>query len=213
MKRAVWITGVPAAGKSALGERLTTAIRRELGFPCTFVDANVIRGQFWPHLGLTPEERVVNVNGMAELAGVFLRAGTSVVVACIAPDRVGRNRALGLVRVAAQGVAVHQVYVRAPLDVLKARDDKGLYKAYDEGRLVGLTGIDAPYEPPYPDEALYVDTSELTVGDAVREVLTYLKEASPLRWPGQDIFPEDRAAATPSTTTPTTQFRSVLAGR
>ncbi len=178
MKRAVWITGVPAAGKSALGERLVTAMKREFGEPCAFVDANVIRNQFWPHLGLSPEDRVVNVTGMAELAGVFVRAGNNVVVACIAPDRKVRNRALGLVRVSAQHVAVHQIHVSAPPDVLRGRDAKGLYAAYDEGRLVGLTGVDAPYEPPSPDEALHVDTARSTVTDAVQDVITYVRTAA-----------------------------------
>jgi adenylylsulfate kinase-like enzyme len=145
-----------------------------------------------PHLGLSPEDRIVNVNGMAELAGVFLRAGTSVVIACIAPDRVARNRALGFIRVAAQGVAVSQIHVGAPLDVLRDRDEKGLYEAFEEGRLVGLTGVDAPYEPPYPDEALFVDTSRLAVGDAVQESLAYLKESTPLQWPGVDVFSRGR---------------------
>jgi adenylylsulfate kinase-like enzyme len=182
MKRAVWITGVPAAGKSALGQELVTVMKREFAEPCAFVDANVIRAQFWPYLGLSPEDRVVNVKGMAELAGVFIRAGSSVVVSCIAPEREARNRALGLVRVAAQEVAVHQVYVSAPLDVLKARDQKGLYKAQAEGKLAGLTGVDAPYEPPSPDEALYIDTSQLSLGDAAQRIVTYLKETPPRPW-------------------------------
>jgi len=152
MKRAVWITGVPAAGKSALGQELVNAMKREFREPCALVDANVIRAQFWPYLGLSPEDRVVNVKGMAELAGVFVRAGSSVVVACIAPDREARNRALGLVRVAAQDVAVHQVHV------------------------------DAPYEPPSPEEALFVDSSKLSVGDAAQQILAYLEQTPPRAW-------------------------------
>jgi adenylylsulfate kinase-like enzyme len=182
MRKAIWITGVPAAGKSALGERLVTAMRREFSSPCAIVDANVIRNQFWPHLGLSPEDRIVNVNGMAELAGVFIRAGNDVVVACIAPDRAVRNRALGLIRVSAQAVSVHQVHVFAPLAVLEARDKKGLYAAHGQGTLTGLTGIDAPYEPPTPDEALYLDTSKLTLGDCVQEVLRYVRDTPPKTW-------------------------------
>ena len=183
MRRAIWITGVPASGKSALGEQLVRAMRKEFSSPCAFVDANAIRKQFWPHLGLSPEDRVVNVIGMAELAGVFIRAGNDVGIACIAPDREVRNRALGMVRVSAQNVAVHQVHVMAPLEILKGRDEKGLYQAYEEGRLVGLTGVDALYEPPSPGEALYIDTSKLSVDEAVQEVLSYVDHTEPRGWP------------------------------
>ena len=183
MRRAVWITGVPAAGKSSLGERLVTAMKRESPSPCAIVDANVIRNQFWPHLNLSPEDRVVNVNGIAELAGVFIRAGNDVVVACVAPDRRVRNRALGLIRVAAQAVAVHQVYVSAPLEVLKARDKKGFYATHEQGKLVGLTGVHARYEPPSSSEALHLDTSKLPVADCVKEVLRYVRDTPPQPWP------------------------------
>ena len=183
MRIAIWITGVPASGKSVLGKQLVCTMKKVYSTPCAFVDANAIRKQFWPHLGLSPEDRVVNVIGMAELAGVFLRAGNQVGIACIAPDREVRNRALGMVRVSAQNVAVHQVHVMAPLEVLKGRDRKGLYKAYDEGRLVGLTGVDAPYEPPSPEEALYLDMSKLSVSEAVEEVLSYVDHNEPRNWP------------------------------
>jgi adenylylsulfate kinase-like enzyme len=183
MRRAIWITGVPASGKTVLGERLVAVMKRESGTPCAIVDANVIRSQFWPHLGLSPEDRVVNVNGMAELAGVFIRAGNDVVVACIAPDRRVRNQALGLIRVSANEVSVYQVHVMAPLDVLERRDQKGLYQALHAGKLVGLTGVDAPYEPPFSGEALYIDTSTVTVADAAQQVLRYVKETRPHPWP------------------------------
>ena len=171
---------MPSAGKTTIGGSLATALRRELDEPCTFVDADVIRRQFWPHLGLSVDDRVVNVTGLAELAGVLIRAGNHVVVACIAPDREVRNRALGLIRVAAQDVAVHQVHLTAPLDVLKARDVKGLYRAYEEGRITGLTGLDAPYDAPAGHEALTVDTSRLAVAEALEKILAYAREAPPL---------------------------------
>ncbi len=190
MKRVIWITGVPGAGKSAIGERLVTAMKREFATPCAMVDANFIRKQFWPHLGLSPEDRVVNVIGMAEMAGVFVRAGNDVIVACIAPDRQVRNRALGHIRVAAQDVAVHQVYVMAPIEVLRSRDNKGLYEAQAAGKLVGLTGVDAVYEPPTLDEALYLDTSKRSVAECVQQIITFVKSMPARDWGGED--PESR---------------------
>lgn len=182
MRRVVWITGVPGSGKSTVGDRLVSAMKEEFSSPCAIVDANVIRKQFWPHLGLNPEDRTINVTRLAELAGVFVRAGNHVVVACIAPDRQVRNRALGLIRIAAPEVAVHQVHLTAPLEVLKARDTGGLYSAQAEGRLRGLTGVDAPYEPPSQDEALCLDTSKLSVDECVLEILHFIQQTPPREW-------------------------------
>jgi adenylylsulfate kinase-like enzyme len=193
MKRVIWITGVPGSGKSAIGERLVSAMKREFSTPCALVDANFIRKQFWPHLGLSPEDRVVNVIGMAEMTGVFVRAGNDVIVACIAPDRQVRNRALGHIRVAAQGVAVYQVYVTAPLDVLRTRDHKGLYEAQAAGKLVGLTGVDAVYEPPTLDEALFLDTAKRSVAECVQQIVGFVKTTPAREW-GSDE-PESRRYA------------------
>jgi adenylylsulfate kinase-like enzyme len=195
MKRAVWITGVPGTGKSAVGEQLVTAMKREFAAPCAVIDANFIRKQFWPHLGLSPEDRVVNVTGMAEMAGVFIRAGNNVVVACIAPDRQVRNRALGQIRVSAQEVAVFEVHLVAPIEVLRNRDSKGLYAAQAAGTLVGLTGVDAPYEPPYEEEALRLDTSRCSVSNCVQQIIDYVKSAPAREWRHENLASTYRAVA------------------
>ena len=41
-----------------------------------------------------------------------------------------------------------QVFMDVPLDVVKARDPKGLYKLVAAGKIKGFTGIDAPYAQP-----------------------------------------------------------------
>jgi adenylylsulfate kinase-like enzyme len=87
-----------------------------------------------------------------------------------------------LIRVAALEVAVYQVHLTAPIEVLRARDKDGLYRAQAEGRLSGLTGVDAPYEPPAQDEALCLDTSKLSVDECVKEILDFVKKRPPKEW-------------------------------
>ena len=78
---------------------------------------------------------------------------------------------------------MHLVHVWAPGEVLEQRDDKGLYRALHEGRLAGLTGVDAPYEPPFSEEALFIDTSIVTADDAAQRVLKYVRAQQPHLWP------------------------------
>ena len=65
------------------------------------------------------------------------------------------------------------VHVSTPLDVCEGRDRKGLYARAREGRLTGMTGIDDPYEIP-TDADLVVDTSTLSIDEAVDSVIDYL---------------------------------------
>lgn len=77
----------------------------------------------------------------------------------------------------------------APLEVVEARDPKGLYKKARNGEIKGLfaacnisnisldfaefTGVTAPYESPDSPE-IHIKTNEVEVADAVRMIVEYL---------------------------------------
>lgn len=67
------------------------------------------------------------------------------------------------------------VHVSTPLEVCEARDRKGLYAKARAGQIPEFTGISAPYEEP-PHAELTIDTSRITVGEAVEQVIEYLTE-------------------------------------
>jgi len=60
--------------------------------------------------------------------------------------------------------------------VCEQRDRKGLYAKARAGQLRGMTGIDDPYESP-ADAELVVDTTTMTVPEAIEVVLAYLVES------------------------------------
>ena len=65
------------------------------------------------------------------------------------------------------------VYVATPLDVCEDRDRKGLYARARDGQITGMTGVDDPYEVP-TDADLVIDTSDLSIDDAVDAVIDHL---------------------------------------
>ena len=67
------------------------------------------------------------------------------------------------------------VHVATPLEVCEQRDRKGLYARARAGQLRGMTGIDDPYEEP-ADAELTIDTTTMTVPEAIELVLGYLVE-------------------------------------
>ena len=71
-----------------------------------------------------------------------------------------------------------EVLVDAPLDVCEKRDPKGLYARARNGELKGLTGVDAPYEPP-EDAELVLDTAGADTEDLAAQVIALLDERSP----------------------------------
>lgn len=150
----VWLTGLPAAGKStiarALEERLVTG-----GRLAYVLDGDELRRGLTSDLGFDADARAENVRRGAEAARLLADAGVIAVVALISPYAVARARAAALH--AAAGLDFLEVFVDTPLDECERRDPKGFYARARRGLLRGFTGVDDPYEPP-ADPALRLHT-------------------------------------------------------
>lgn len=71
-------------------------------------------------------------------------------------------------------VHTSQVFLDVPLDVVKARDPKGLYAKVAAGKIKNFTGVDSPYEAPLKAEVT-LKTHELSVDKCVDVLIAELK--------------------------------------
>ena len=141
MSFAVWLTGLSGSGKSAIARELLAQLHAR-GVDAAVLESDVLRTQLTPFARYDPAERDFFYGAMLELALVLLKS-RPVVVDATANLRAYRDAArLRIERFA-------EVYVDTPLDVCRARDTKGLYKA---GKTTHLPGVGAPYEPPLAPE-------------------------------------------------------------
>jgi bifunctional enzyme CysN/CysC len=166
----VWFTGLPGSGKStiagAVEERLVQA-----GRPAFLLDGDNLRHGLNGDLGFDEDARCENVRRTAHVARLFAEAGTIALVSLVSPYGCDREVASGLH--AAHDLHFIEVFVDAPLEVCEQRDPKGLYARARAGKITGMTGIDAPYQPPeQPDLVLY--SSKETVDAAVERVMQTL---------------------------------------
>jgi adenylylsulfate kinase len=69
----------------------------------------------------------------------------------------------------AKGAGFVEVHVATPVEVCSQRDVKGLYAKQRAGELSGLTGVDAPYEPPTAPDAV-VPTHEQSLDESVAQL-------------------------------------------
>ena len=166
----IWFTGLPGAGKStiagAVEERLIAA-----GRPAFLLDGDNLRHGLNGDLGFDEDARCENVRRTAHVARLFAEAGTVALVSLVSPYGCDREVASGLH--AAHDLHFIEVFVDAPLEVCEERDPKGLYARARAGEITGMTGGDAPYQPPdQPD--LVLRSSAESVDDAVERVLQTL---------------------------------------
>ncbi len=166
----IWFTGLPGAGKStiagAVEERLIAA-----GRPAFLLDGDNLRHGLNGDLGFDEDARCENVRRTAHVARLFAEAGTVALVSLVSPYGCDREVASGLH--AAHDLHFIEVFVDAPLEVCEERDPKGLYARARAGEITGMTGVDAPYQPPdQPDLVLH--SSAEAVEQAVERVLQTL---------------------------------------
>ena len=168
----VWLTGLPSAGKTTLARAVAARLVAE-GHPRVEVlDGDEMRRTLTKELGFSPADRIENIRRIGAVAHLLARNHVIVLCAVVSPYRAARDA----VRALHEGRFV-EVHVAAPVEVCAARDVKQLYARHRAGELEGLTGVDAPYEPPTAPEVevctdvLSVDEATVVILDALRPVL------------------------------------------
>jgi len=139
---AVWFTGMSCAGKTTAARLLENRLRAS-GARVEVLDGDLVRERLSKGLGFGKEDRDENIRRIGFVCELLARHGVIVIVS---PYRAVRDE------VRAQIPKFLEVYMDCPLDVLIARDVKGLYKKALAGEISHFTGVSDPYEPPIAPE-------------------------------------------------------------
>lgn len=146
MGTVIWITGLSGAGKSSIAETLVWRLRHH-GVAALLVDGDVVRDIIRdPAVGHDPQSRLTNAYRISRMAKVFAEQGLTVVVATMSlfHEIHDWNRK--------HLPAYFEVFVKAEMDTLVARDTKGLYHAARAAEVRHVGAVDLPVEfPQHPD--------------------------------------------------------------
>ncbi|MCX7700229.1 MAG: adenylyl-sulfate kinase [Gemmataceae bacterium] len=131
-------------------------------------------------LGFSAEDREENIRRIGEVAKLFADAGLIAITSFISPYRKDRDAARRIHEQNKSGpIPFIEIYVSTPIEVCEQRDPKGLYKqareAVAQGKGMGFTGVDDPYEPPLNPE-LTIDCTSRSTQDLVLEIVRYLEK-------------------------------------
>jgi bifunctional enzyme CysN/CysC len=166
----IWLTGLPAAGKSTIGRAIEERLVKA-GRPAYLLDGDNLRHGLNGDLGFDEEARAENVRRTAHVARLLAECGAVALVSLVSPYAADRELAGALHT--AEDLDFIEVFVSTPLAQCEQRDPKGLYARARAGELAGLTGVGAPYEAPErPDVVL--NTCEEALDAAVERVLAAL---------------------------------------
>lgn len=165
----IWMTGLPAAGKSTIAMQLERRLH-ERGIQSYVLDGDNLRTGLCRDLGFSDRDRSENIRRVGEVATLFADAGIVAIAAFISPSRADRDIARH-----AAGDLFHEVFVKADVAVCEARDPKGHYAQARAGDIPGFTGVTGKYEEPVAPE-LIIDTERASLDACVSVLLEYVTE-------------------------------------
>jgi adenylyl-sulfate kinase len=168
----LWFTGLSGAGKTTLANALAPEFSGR-GTRVEVLDGDQVRTHLSKGLGFSKEDRDTNIRRIGYVSRLLARNGVGVITAAISPYRVPRDEVRQAVE--SDGASFVEIYLRAQLPALIARDVKGLYAKALAGEIAQFTGISDPYEEPLRPE-LVVETDSEAVEKSVTRILTKLEE-------------------------------------
>lgn len=145
-----WFTGLSGSGKTTLAKRLLKSINPTP----ILLDADEVRSGINSDLGFSEEDRLKNVNRIAQIADLLSSQGFNVVVTCI--SKIAKQRSQ--IKESLGGRMI-EILVERPLDACRKNDVKGIYKTF------GVKGVIHNYE--YGDSVdITINTSDNSVEES-----------------------------------------------
>ena len=168
MSWAIWITGLPGSGKSAVARAAATAIRAR-GETVALLELDEMRRLVTPAPSYSDVERELVYRGLVYVAATLVAAGVPVVIDATGHRQEWRDLARAVIP------AFAEVQLLCPLEVCRERERRripghapiGIYARSGQAG-ARVPGVDVPYEPAAMPELTIDTTLETPAAGAVR---------------------------------------------
>lgn len=178
----IWFTGLSGSGKSTIAFTVEHALV-ERGHLAYVLDGDNVRHGLNKNLGFSAADREENIRRIGEVARLFADTGVITLTSFISPYRKDRDQVRKIHE--ETGLPFVEIFVDVPIQECEQRDPKGLYKkaraAVADGKGMGFTGVDDPYEAPEKPE-LVLQNDKGTPQEMAAQVIAFLEE--------KDILPK-----------------------
>lgn len=167
----IWITGLSGAGKSTITSALVPMLKAE-GRQVVMLDGDELRAVFGV---VNPSEtnhgregRLALAMQYAHLCKLLAEQGVTVVIATISLFKEvhtwNRTNLPGY----------FEVYLKVPLEELRRRDPKGIYKRFDDGNLTHVAGLDLAIDEPLDPDLLLEFDSKVNPTQSAKKIINYI---------------------------------------
>jgi adenylylsulfate kinase len=165
---AIWITGLPASGKSTIVAALKPQLE-SMGCSVEVLESDAVRRVLTPAPTYSHVERDLFYRALALMGARLVAHGVTVIFDATATKRAYRDFARSLIP------RFIEVAVECPLAICMQRDYKGTYKRGQRGESSTVPGLQEPYEAPLNPEVT-IDTTKVQASVAMEKILELIKE-------------------------------------
>jgi len=173
----VWITGLPASGKSVISHALLDKLETS-GKSAQILSSDMLRRIVTPKPSYSLEERDIVYATIIFVAKLLTSNGVNVIIDATGNLRRYRDEARK------QIPRFMEVYIRCPIEICMNRETKrgitfhapkDIYTKGKIGKSSTVPGLGAPYEPPLHPEVT-VDTENPNADEHAKKILKVLTE-------------------------------------
>lgn len=164
---AVWLTGLPASGKSTVAAALKLQLE-SFDHIVEVLESDVVRRILTPNATYSEAERNQFYRALAFTGARLVAHGVTVLFDATANRRVYRDFARKMIP------RFIEVAVVCPIETCMQRDYKGTYRRGLRGESSTVPGLQEPYEAPLAPE-LMVDTTQCSSEEAARKVMQLVR--------------------------------------
>src|SRR5215510_16155788 len=151
---AIWITGLPASGKSTVAAVLAARLAG-LDINVAVLESDALRKMFPAPAAYSQLDREYFYTSLAFIGQVLTEHGVSVIIDATGNRRAYRDYARRRIP------RFIEVFVDCPLEICIQRDPKGIYRRAREGQASDVPGLQTEYEAPQqPDVVIRSDQDD-----------------------------------------------------
>ena len=165
---AIWLTGLPASGKSTIVAALRLRLE-ELRSSVEVLESDAVRRVLTPTPTYSKTERDLFYRALAFMGARLVAHGVTVIYDATANRRAYRDFARSLIP------KFIEVAVECPLELCMQRDYKGTYQRGQRGETSTVPGLQDPYEAPLNPEVT-IDTGKVQGKEAAGVILKFVQE-------------------------------------
>ena len=160
-----WITGLSGAGKTTIGNRLYYELKQKMD-NVVLLDGDILKGLVGDDLGYSENDRRKRAFRYAKICKML--ADQNIIVICCTIAMYNEVREWNR----KNNKAYVEVFLDVPMDILVARNQKGLYSQYQKGEITNVVGMDVQVELPQNPDLVIINDGSTSIKSCVDQILS-----------------------------------------